>query len=137
MLKLTWGEIHKLGEFTRIIFKQKKTGGQEYLDIPEQTEKYLGERGEPDDHVFEHFHYSQRTTLEHRRWAKKAGVEKEFTYHASRHTFAVLLLYFGADIDTVSKMLGHKELATTQIYAKVLDKKKQDASRLFPSLNKK
>ena len=137
VLKLTWGEIHKLGEFTRIIFKQKKTGGQEYLDIPEQAEKYLGERGEPDDPVFRGFRYTQYTTLELRKWAKKAGVEKEFTYHASRHTFAVLLLYFGADIYTVSKMLGHKELATTQIYAKVLDKKKQDAARLFPSLNKK
>lgn len=133
---MTWGEIHKLGEFTRIIFKQKKTGGQEYLDIPKQAEKYLGEHGDMDERVFASFRYSEKKTFELKRWAKKAGVEKEFTYHASRHTFAVLLLYFGADIYTVSKMLGHKELATTQIYAKVLDKKKQDASRLFPSLNK-
>lgn len=137
ILKLTWGEIHRLGEFTRIVFRQKKTGGQEYLDIPEQAEKYLGERGDIDELIFGAFRYSQNTSLELKKWAKQAGVEKEFTFHASRHTFAVLLLYFGADIYTVSKMLGHKELSTTQIYAKVLDKQKQDASRLFPSLNKK
>lgn len=52
ILKLTWGEIHKFGEFTRIIFKQKKTGGQEYLDIPKQAEKYLGEHGDVDERVF-------------------------------------------------------------------------------------
>lgn len=45
------------------------------------------------------------------------------------------MLNFGADIYTVSKLLGHRELATTQIYAKVLDKKKQEALSLFPEIN--
>lgn len=44
------------------------------------------------------------------------------------------MLNFGADIYTVSKLLGHRELATTQIYAKVLDKKKQEALSLFPEM---
>lgn len=55
--------------------------------------------------------------------------------HVSRHTFAVTMLDLGADIYTVSKLLGHKELATTQIYAKVLDRKKQEAVNLFPDIN--
>jgi integrase len=42
--KLTWGEIQKFGDFTRIVFKQKKTGGQEYLDISDQAAAYLGNR---------------------------------------------------------------------------------------------
>ena len=63
-----------------------------------------------------------------------AGITKDITFHCSRHTFAVLMLNFGADIYTVSKLLGHKELQTTQIYTKVLDKKKQDAIKLFPEI---
>ena len=130
--KLTWSEVEKFGEYTRIVFKQKKTGGQEYLDITPQAEKYLGERGkEPDDKVFAGFSYGTQTSVELRRWCMAAGINKEITFHCARHTFAILMLDLGADIYTVSKLLGHRELATTQIYAKVLDKKKQNAVSLI------
>lgn len=116
--KLTWSEVEKFGEYTRIVFKQKKTGGQEYLDITPQAEKYLGERGkEPDDKVFAGFSYGTQTSVELRRWCMAAGINKEITFHCARHTFAILMLDLGADIYTVSKLLGHRELATTQIYA--------------------
>lgn len=84
--KLTWSEVEKFGEYTRIVFKQKKTGGQEYLDITPQAEKYLGERGkEPDDKVFAGFSYGTQTSVELRRWYMAAGINKEITFHGLRH----------------------------------------------------
>jgi len=133
--KMTWGEVQKFGDFTRITFKQKKTGNQEYLDINPQAEIYLGKAGKSTERVFAGFKYNSQTLLELRRWCLLAGITKDVTFHAGRHTFAVMMLDLGADIYTVSKLLGHKELSTTQIYAKVLDKKKQEAVNLIPSIN--
>ena len=134
--RLTWGEVQKFDGFTRIVWKQKKTGGQEYLDIPEQAVKYLGTpQEEPETPVFKGFLNGALLSLELRRWMLAASINKDITYHCSRHTFAVLMLNFGADIYTVSKMLGHREIATTQIYARVLDEKKRAAIMLFPELD--
>jgi site-specific recombinase XerD len=55
-------------------------------------------------------------------------IKKNNTFNCARHTHAVLLLENGTDIYTVSKMLGHRELKTTQIYANVIDEKKTVAA---------
>ena len=51
-----------------------------------------------------------------------AGLEKPFSFHAARHTNATLLIYKGVNITTVQKLLGHKNVRTTQIYANVSDR---------------
>lgn len=56
--------------------------------------------------------------------ADLCGVNKELTYHIARHTFATTItLSNGVSIESVSKMLGHKNMRTTQHYAKILDSK--------------
>jgi len=130
--KMRWSEVRQEGDFTRIIFKQKKTGGQEYLDISPEAVPYLGQRGGGGDLVFRGFHYSACLLAELKAWAMRCGVTKPVTFHSGRHTFAVLMLDLGADIYTVQKLLGHKELATTEVYAHILDKKKQAAVTMIP-----
>jgi integrase len=60
-------------------------------------------------------------------WVKDAGISKRITFHCSRHTFATLQLTMGTDIYTVSKLLGHSDVRVTQVYAKLVDAKKDDA----------
>ena len=52
-------------------------------------------------------------------------------FHLARHTFATMLLTLGADLYTVCKLLGHSDVKTTQIYAKIINKKKEDAISLI------
>jgi len=132
--KLTWSEVQRYNDSYRIVFRQKKTRGLEYLDITEQSRELLGEEGDREERVFVSLKYSAYHNLEIKRWCMRAGIMKEITFHCSRHTFAVMLLEQGTDIFTVSKLLGHSELRTTQIYAKVLDSKKRDAINKFPDI---
>ena len=53
--------------------------------------------------------------------------------HMRRHTFATMELTMGADLYTTSKLLGHTEVRTTQIYAKIINKKKDGAVSLLDS----
>ena len=57
--------------------------------------------------------------------AKKCGIEKNVTWHMSRHTFATMMLTLGADLYTVSKLLGHTSVRMTQVYAKIINQKKE------------
>ena len=63
-----------------------------------------------------------------KKWITSAGITKKITFHSFRHTFATLQLSSGTDIYTVSKMLGHTNVRTTQVYAKVVDEKKNQAA---------
>ncbi|MFD2790450.1 site-specific integrase [Arenibacter sp. H213] len=139
--KLKWSEVRDEGTdnsgdlIFRIVFQQKKTEGVEYLYISEQARELLGERRGPNDRVFKGLRYSAHMNLQLLRWCMFAGINKHITFHSARHTNAVLLLENGADIYTVSKRLGHREIRTTEIYAKIIDKKMKEAANLLPKLN--
>lgn len=62
-------------------------------------------------------------------WLHKANISKNITFHSFRHTFATLQLEAGTDLYTVSKLLGHRSIKTTEVYAKIVDSMKRKASR--------
>lgn len=91
-------------------------------------------KGKPADYVFGDgrlFPRPNNKSLE--RWAKQAGIDKHVSFHTSRHTFATLALTKGIDLYTVSKMLGHKDIKQTQVYAKIVDDTKRKAVELLPT----
>lgn len=127
--KLVWGELeHIKGQGYFIHFKQKKTKGVEVLPISDQAYNMLGEPKLSNDKVFQGLSYSAYSNKHLYQWIAKAGITKDITFHCFRHTFATLQLSKGTDIYTVSKMLGHRELKTTQVYAKVIDQAKRKAA---------
>ena len=132
---LTWSEVRDEDDGFKVNFRQEKTDGVEYLYISEQARKLLGERKHPQERVFVGLRYSAVFNHEIVRWTVRAGLTKHITFHSARHTNAVLLLENGADIYTVSKRLGHREIRTTAIYAKIVDKKNKEAAELIPELN--
>lgn len=58
-----------------------------------------------------------------------------FILHAARHTHATMMLTLGVDLYTVSKLLGHTNIQTTQIYAKLVDESKKKAIDLIPNIS--
>jgi len=132
---LLWSEVRDEGDVTKVNFRQEKTDGVEYLYISKQARELLGERQNQQDRVFKGLKYGMTYNTEIIRWCNRAGVPKHITFHSARHTNAVLLLENGADIYTVSKRLGHREIRTTAIYAKIVDKKMKEAAEMIPELN--
>lgn len=132
---LKWSELQNTNEGWRITFHQQKTKGLQYLDISEQARGFLGEQGNPDERIFTGLKYSSYMNVELTKWMMRAGITKDISFHCSRHTFAVLQLTLGTEIFTLSKLLGHSELKTTQIYAKIIDEKKREAVNKIPDIN--
>jgi integrase len=127
--KMVWGELEYIeGQGYFLNFSQKKTKGIEYYPISEQAVSLLNEKGDPTTKVFKGLKYSAYHNKQLFHWIDTAGISKDITFHCFRHTFATLQLFNGTDIYTVSKMLGHKDLKTTQIYAKIVDDTKRIAS---------
>lgn len=127
--KLKWKEISINGDHAQLHFTQQKTKGVEYMPISQQALDLCGEPREPEQLVFEDLPDLAWISKPLKRWIEAAGITKRITFHCFRHTYATLQLSNGTDIYTVSKMLGHTNVKTTQIYAKVVDEKKSKAAQ--------
>ena len=134
IIKLKWSEVSYANGYTRIVFRQKKTGVLEYLDINEQAAAMMGARGKDDDKVFLGMKQNNGLRIDLNRLMESAGITKHITFHCARHTFATMMLTLGTDIYTTSKLLGHTDVKTTEIYAKIIDEKKRSAVSNIPKI---
>jgi integrase len=117
-----------------IHFKQQKTSGVERLKLSNSAIKIIDMQKKLNDSnlVFK-LPASVSNILKHLKiWLGRAGINRNVTFHSGRHTFAIMALNSDMDIYTLSKLLGHKNLKTTQIYAKIVDKKKDEAIDKLP-----
>lgn len=132
---LRWRDIVKDGDRYRVSIIQYKTKEILHLPLNQQALGCLPDRGKdkPDDHIFKGIPTPTTISQAIKKWAKDAGITKKVTFHVSRHSFATTSLTLGADLYTTSKLLGHTNVNTTQIYGKIIDRKKDEAVDLFDS----
>ena len=131
---LRWKDIIEENGKTRIELRQQKTSKVLYLPLSQQAQKFLPkEKGNPEEQVFD---IPTLSCCDYvlKRWTVRAGITKRVSYHVSRHSFATMTLTMGADLYTTSQLLGHADVETTQVYAKIVDKKKVEAVYMIDKL---
>lgn len=132
--RLKWSDIkdekNEEGKvFHHLTIVQKKTNRTVSYNLSEEAMKWLPERCGTDT-IFNGL--SAFILAENlKKWIDAAGITKPITFHCARHTFGTMMLTLGADLYTTSKLMGHTKIATTEIYAKIIDKKKDEAMSLI------
>jgi integrase/recombinase XerD len=138
-LNLTINEIRNDGDSNFIYIKTKKTG--ETVNIPytlvttKIIEKYNNEYRKITGKILPNIS-NQKMNVYLKNLADLAGIEKKLTHHMARHTYATFLLNREVPLESVSKVLGHKNIRTTQIYAKLLNSTvKNQVLRAFDNIS--
>lgn len=113
---------------------QQKTNSLLYLPISAEAQKQLPNPELREGSVFKQLPDASYTNKLLKRWARQAGIRKTISFHVARHTFATLSLTYGAELYTISKLLGHSNIRITQIYADIISEKKREAVDAIPPL---
>ena len=112
---------------------QAKTGIKVTVQLHNSAVALLSEQGKPNEHVFTlPSHTGAAKTL--RAWVKRAEIDKHITWHCARHSFATNLIALGADVTTVSKLIGHSGLKYTMRYTHIADDLKRAAVDSLPEI---
>ena len=119
---LRWADIQKNEGMNTLVIIQKKTKAVNAVPICSTAMGWMPERGK-DNKVF-HLPAHANVDAALKRIAKKVGIEKTISFHTSRHTFGTLIQAATGNIETTKKLMGHKSLKSTAIYADVLTEEK-------------
>lgn len=135
IVSLTWQDIHKTDNGLEIVKKMVKTQNDVCVPVSNVALRWMPKQGDAkDDDLVFHVPCVQWVEKCLKDIAKAAGIAKNVTFHTARHTFATMQLTLGGDIYTISKLLGHTDIKTTQIYAEVVNQKKRDAISKFDNV---
>lgn len=131
-MALKWSDLIKDGEILTASIIMKKTKKRINQPIDQAAMAWLPERGEASD-TDKVFKLNTLATIEKQlhAWIKDTTIDKHVTFHTARHTYGTMLVSQGADLYTISQLMGHADTRMTQIYAKVLDTKKKEAASLL------
>lgn len=132
MQRLRWSDIKNIGEVQAVSIIQHKTKRLVTVPLNELALSLLPPRPDngEDGIIFPLVKKPDNVAKYVRRIKEKAGIEKDFTYHSSRHSAATLAITAGAELYSVSKILGHGSIVSTQVYASVNMEKKAEAVNL-------
>ena len=125
IINLKWTDIMRNAETDTLIIVQKKTKKVNAVPICSTAQGWLPPKGK-DNRVF---HLPARANVDAalKRIAKRAGIDKNISFHTSRHTFATLVQAATGDIETTKSLMGHQSLRSTAIYADVVTEEKVKA----------
>ncbi|MEJ5105533.1 tyrosine-type recombinase/integrase [Chryseobacterium sp. MYb328] len=103
----------KMIEKDVIRLKMKKTKNEVAIPISDKAKYFINN--------FHHAYCNKVVNRKLKEMLNEVGINDQITFHCARHTFATLSLTIGIPIEVISKILGHSDISTTQIYAKVID----------------
>lgn len=129
--RLDWSNIIKEGDKCHLEIRMKKTSKPIRVPLNNNALSLIGERSTGKVFALPNLNTVEQHVI---RWAARAGIRKHVTFHVARHTFATMLLTKGVDLYTVSKLLGHSNITVTQVYAKIIDKVRDEAIEKIDNL---
>ena len=125
---LKWSNIKD----KQIQLTQTKTKGAVYIPLNSNAEHILNLQSNSTEKVFKLSRHSSSVNRTLKKLINKTSIDKDVSFHTSRHTFATILISSGVNVFTVSKLLGHKDIESTLVYAKVISEEKEKAVNSMP-----
>ncbi|WP_417800243.1 tyrosine-type recombinase/integrase [Tenacibaculum sp.] len=123
IMKLKWSNIVE----NKIQLVQNKTKNTVYIPLNSAAQNILKKQKLNENFIFNLSEHTSSLNRTVKKLIKLSGINKKVHFHCARHTFATLLVTSGTNIFTISKLMGHKDIKSTMVYAKVIDEEKQKA----------
>ena len=132
--RITLADLHKDTIGTYLDISMVKTKEKLKVYVPTVALSMVPERERTDNEPMFSLPKNDHANECLRRWIKSAQIDKTITFHCARHTAATLLLSSGLPLAVVSKQLGHLKIATTEIYAKIVDDAQKKAANTMDGI---